>query len=205
MPHPYGGTYRQIQVYVDPLKLEAHQLTLMDVVNAVNQSNLILPAGDVRIGNKDYNIYANASSQRSRKSIVAAEIGDGAGGASWSLVGDVGKAVDAGAIQTNIVRIDGQRSVYVPVFKQGGDSNTITIVSGVKNAVKHLVDIPSSPQDRRRFRSVAVRQVGPEERRERGWHRTGPHRTDDPALPRQPARHRSPCCSSFRSRPSPVC
>src|ERR1700758_3272790 len=59
VPQPFGGRYRQIMVYVDPLKLEAHNLSLMDVVRSVNQSNLILPAGDVRIGPKDYNIYAN--------------------------------------------------------------------------------------------------------------------------------------------------
>ena len=60
------------------------------------------------------------------------------------LVADIGKAEDSGALQYNIVRIDGQRSVYVPVFKQGGNSNTITIVNGMKAAIKHLVDIPQS-------------------------------------------------------------
>ena len=60
VPQPYGGKYRQIQIYVDPVKLEAHQLSVMDVVRSVNESNLILPAGDVRIGAKDYNIYANS-------------------------------------------------------------------------------------------------------------------------------------------------
>ncbi len=50
MPQPFGGKYRQIQVYVDPLKVQAHQLSLMDVVHSVNQANAILPAGDVRIG-----------------------------------------------------------------------------------------------------------------------------------------------------------
>src|SRR5277367_2076928 len=60
VPQPYGGTYHQIQIYVDPLKLEAHNMSLTDVVTAVNSSNLILPAGDVRIGSKDYNIYANS-------------------------------------------------------------------------------------------------------------------------------------------------
>jgi multidrug efflux pump subunit AcrB len=60
------------------------------------------------------------------------------------LVGDIGKAVDSGALQYNIVRIDGQRSVYVPVFKQGGDSNTIEIVDGIKAAVTKLVDIPDT-------------------------------------------------------------
>src|ERR1700741_2210680 len=60
VPQPYGGTYRQIQIYVDPLKMEARNLSLSDVVTAVDNSNLILPAGDVRIGNKDFNIYANS-------------------------------------------------------------------------------------------------------------------------------------------------
>ena len=60
------------------------------------------------------------------------------------LVGHIGKAIDSGALQYNIVRIDGQRSVYVPIFKQGGNSNTITIVDGIKAAAKKLVDIPES-------------------------------------------------------------
>src|SRR5881398_2594541 len=63
-------------------------------------------------------------------------------GQSSVLVGDVGKAVDAQAIQTNIVRVDGQRSVYLPILKQGGDTNTIAVVDGIKSALQHLVDIP---------------------------------------------------------------
>jgi multidrug efflux pump subunit AcrB len=141
VPQPYGGTYRQIQVYVDPLKLEAHNLSLNDVVTAVNSSNLILPAGDVRIGSKDYNIYANSQfpGAEAMNEMPLKSVGNGS-----VLVADVGHAEDAGALQYNIVRIDGQRSVYVPVFKQGGGSNTITIVDGMKQAIKHLVDIPQS-------------------------------------------------------------
>src|SRR6478609_1283205 len=60
VPQPFGGKYRQIQVYVDPVKLQANQLSLMDVVRSVNESNAILPSGDVRIGPKDFNIYTNA-------------------------------------------------------------------------------------------------------------------------------------------------
>jgi len=139
VPQPFGGTYRQIQVFVDPIKLEAHQLSLMDVVTAVNNSNLILPAGDVRIGNRDYNIYANSQvpTPDDVNKIPLKSVGLGT-----VLVADVGKAEDAGVIQTNIVRIDGQKSVYIPVLKQGGDSNTIAIVNGVKAATMHLVDIP---------------------------------------------------------------
>jgi multidrug efflux pump subunit AcrB len=141
VPQPYGGTYRQIQIYVDPLKLEARNLSLQDVVQAVDSSNLILPAGDVRIASKDFNIYANSQfpNATSMNQMPLKTVGNAS-----VLVGDIGTAVDSGALQYNIVRIDGQRSVYVPVFKQGGDSNTITIVNGMKNAIRHLVDIPSS-------------------------------------------------------------
>lgn len=141
VPDPYGGTYRQIQVYVDPLKLEAHNLSLMDVVRSVDSSNLILPAGDVRIGRKDYNIYANAQfpAVKEINSLPLKTVGDAS-----VLVGDVGKAEDAGALQTNIVRIDGQKSVYVPVLKQGGGSNTITIVNGIRSAIKNLTDVPTT-------------------------------------------------------------
>jgi multidrug efflux pump subunit AcrB len=141
VPQPYGGTYRQIQIYVDPVKMEAHNLSLNDVVKAVNSSNLILPAGDVRIGSKDFNIYANSQfpDAKSMNEIPLKSVGN-----SSVLVADIGKAEDAGALQYNIVRIDGQRSVYVPIFKQGGNSNTITIVNGMKAAIKHLVDIPQS-------------------------------------------------------------
>ncbi|MHB1021484.1 MAG: efflux RND transporter permease subunit [Acidobacteriaceae bacterium] len=140
VPQPFGGRYRQIQVYVDPLKLEAHQLSLMDVVHAVNNSNLILPAGDVRIGPKDFNIYANSQvpTPEEVNSIPLKTVG-----VSPVLVGDVGHAEDSGQIQTNIVRVDGQKSVYLPVLKQGGNSNTISIVNGIKEKLKNLLDVPA--------------------------------------------------------------
>jgi len=161
VPQPYGGTYRQIQVYVDPLKLEARNLSLSDVVQSVNSSNFILPAGDVRIGDKDFNIYANSQfpDAESMNQMPLKSVGNGS-----VLVADVGHAVDSGALQYNIVRIDGQRSVYVPVFKQGGNSNTITIVNGMKNAIKHLVDIPASLRtavvfDQSVFVKLALKQL----------------------------------------------
>jgi multidrug efflux pump subunit AcrB len=164
VPQPYGGTYRQIQIYVDPLKMEARNLSLNDVVTSVNSSNLILPAGDVRIGSKDYNIYANSQfpDANSMNQMPLKSVGN-----SSVLVGDIGKAIDSGALQYNIVRIDGQRSVYVPVFKQGGDSNTITIVNGMKAAIKHLVDIPESLKtevvfDQSVFVKLAIKNVSKE-------------------------------------------
>ncbi len=161
VPQPYGGRYRQIMVYVDPLKLEAHQMSVMDVVDSLNQSNLILPAGDVRIGNKDYNIYANSQVP------VVDEINDlplKTVGKSSVMVADIGQAKDAGQLQTNIVRVDGQHSVYIPVLKQGGNSNTITIVNGVKKAVANLLDIPKVLKtdvvfDQSSFVKLAVKNV----------------------------------------------
>ena len=165
VPQPYGGKYRQIQVYVDPVKLEAHQLSVMDVVNAVNQSNLILPAGDVRIGAKDYNIYANSQVPVvDQIDAIPIKTGKVADIVSNVFVGDVGQAKDAGQLQTNIVRVDGQRSVYIPILKQGGGSNTIQIVNGVRNAVAHLLDIPSALKtnvvfDQSAFVKIAVKNV----------------------------------------------
>src|SRR6202789_3232671 len=60
VPQPFGGRWRQIMFYVDPYKLEAHQLSPMDVVRAVNEANIVLPAGDVQIGRFDYNLYTNS-------------------------------------------------------------------------------------------------------------------------------------------------
>src|SRR5437879_9266017 len=60
VPQPFGGRYRQIMVYADPYKLEAHQLSLMDVVRSLNSANLILPAGDVQLGLLDYSVYTNS-------------------------------------------------------------------------------------------------------------------------------------------------
>ena len=139
VPQPFGGRYRQIMVYVDPLKLQAHQLSVMDVVRTVNDSNLILPAGDVRIGSTDYNLYTN--SQLPTTNEINALPLKTVNGASV-LVADVGRAEDAQQIQVNVVRVDGQKSVYLPVMKQGGDTNTIAVVDGVKKAVAGLTDVP---------------------------------------------------------------
>src|ERR1043165_5722773 len=111
VPQPFGGRYRQIMIYADPYKLEAHQLSLMDVVRSVNESNLILPAGDVQIGPLDYSIYTNSqlSTVKEINDLPVKTVGQ-----SPVRVADIGYAKDAQQIQTNIVRVDGQRSVYTP-------------------------------------------------------------------------------------------
>src|SRR5580700_1208025 len=141
VPQPFGGKYRQIMVYTDPYKLESHQMSLMDVVRALNTANLILPAGDVQIGPLDYNIYTNSqlSTVPEIDQLPIKMVGQ-----SPVRVADIGHAEDGHQIQTNVVRVNGQRSVYTPVLKQGGDTNTIAVVDGVKEALGKLVDVPNN-------------------------------------------------------------
>ncbi len=139
IPGVFGGTYRQIMVYVDPLKLLSRQLSPMDVVSAVNDANLILPAGDVKMGPYDYFVYSNSLVDNMDQ---LGKLPLKVKGHSWVTVNDVGKAEDSHQIQTNIVRIDGQKSVYIPIMKQGGDTNTIAVVDGLRELTKHLYDIP---------------------------------------------------------------
>jgi multidrug efflux pump subunit AcrB len=139
VPQPFGGLWRQIMLYVDPARLESRQLSLMDVVRAMGESNVVLPAGDVQIGRLDYNIYANSQIS------VVSDINNAPlklTGQSPVRVSDIGFAKDAYASQYNAVRVDGQRSVYLPVLKQGGDSNTIAVVAGIREKLGHLFDVP---------------------------------------------------------------
>lgn len=164
VPPPFGGKYRQIQVYVDPLKLEAHDLSPMDVVSAVNSANQILPSGDVRIGPYDYNLYAD--SQMPTTDDIA-QVPLRTVGNNQLLVADVGTVKDDSAIQTNMVRVDGQPSVYLPILKQGGGSNTISVVNGIRQDLKHLLDVPKSLKasvifDQSVFVKTAIANLGSE-------------------------------------------
>src|ERR1035438_8500440 len=109
IPAVFGGKYRQAMIYVDPYKLLSRQLSLMDVVDAVNDSNLILPAGDVKIGPNDYYVYSNSlvKDVKDLNNVPLKTVGS-----RWVSIGDVGEARDASQLQYNIVRIDGQKSAY---------------------------------------------------------------------------------------------
>jgi multidrug efflux pump subunit AcrB len=139
IPPPFGGKYRQVMVYVNPFKLLSRQLSVMDVVGAVNDSNLILPAGDIKIGSNDYYFYSNslAKNVEDINSMPIKTIGT-----QGVTVGDIGEAKDSSQVQYNIVRVDGQRSAYIPIMKQGGDTNTIEVVNGVRHLIGHLFDVP---------------------------------------------------------------
>ena len=139
IPATFGGKYRQIMVRVDPYKLLSRDLSVMDVVRAVNDQNLILPAGDVKMGPFDQYLYSNSlvDNMAQLNDIPLKTSGD-----SWVRVSDIGKAEDSNATQYNIVRVAGQKSSYVPILKQGGDTNTIQVVDGVQKLLGHLYDIP---------------------------------------------------------------
>src|SRR5579863_2664927 len=141
VPPPFGGKYRQVMVYVDPYKLRSRGLSLTDVVDAVNKNNLILPAGDVKVGTYDYYVYSNLLVDK------VEELNDvplKTVGPRWVSVSDVGEAKDAHQIQLNVVRVDGQRSTYLPIMKQGGDTNTIQVVDGIRGMLKRLFGVPKN-------------------------------------------------------------
>src|SRR5271157_6049516 len=102
IPGVFGGKYRQAMIYVDPYKLLSRQLSVMDVVDAVNNSNLILPAGDVKIGSNDYYIYSNSlvENVKDLDNLPLKTVGT-----EWVSLGDVGEAKDSSSLQYNIVRI----------------------------------------------------------------------------------------------------
>ena len=128
MPYPYGGKFRAVMVDIDPRRLQSKGLSPIDVVNAVNAQNLILPTGTAKIGELEYNIGMNGSPK------TIAELNDlpiktGPGGTIY--IRDVAQVHDGFQPQTNIVRHDGQRAVLVNILKYG-TASTLDIVDRVK-------------------------------------------------------------------------
>ncbi len=141
-PAVYGGKLRRIFMYVYPDKLQAYNLSQTDVVAAVQKNNVMIPTGDVNIGNLNYSVNANGMLPKvdDFNNIV---IKMGANGSPVFLK-DIGYAKDASAIQTNVVHINGKRQVYIPIYKRTG-ANTIASVEAVKNKLAELKErLPKS-------------------------------------------------------------
>jgi multidrug efflux pump subunit AcrB len=131
-PTPDGGKYRQIMVDIDPTKLQAKGLTPTDVVNAVNAENLTLPSGLAKIGDKQYTVLTNAMPTTIEAlNSIPIKFADGA----TVFVRDVGQVRDASAVQQNIVRQNGQRSVLLSVIKNG-NASTLAVVNGVRKVLQ---------------------------------------------------------------------
>jgi multidrug efflux pump subunit AcrB len=148
VPLPYGGKMRQIVVDLDPEAMYAKQLSAIDVSNALNLQNLILPAGNVKIGDRDYQVKLNSSPE------VLSEMDNlpikTVNGATVYLK-DVANVRDGYAVQTNVVRTNGTRGALLTVLRNG-QASTLDIVNSVKAAlVKILAGLPPEIQVRQLF------------------------------------------------------
>src|SRR5271156_887822 len=128
MPFPYGGKQRQVQVDVDTQKLQAYGLSASDIVNTVSTQNIILPAGDMKIGHIDYQVETNsAPSSIAALNNLPIKTINGA----TVYIRDIGNVRDGFPPQTNIVRVDGQRASLMTIQKTG-NASTLNIISDVR-------------------------------------------------------------------------
>jgi multidrug efflux pump subunit AcrB len=131
LPTPAGGKYRQIMVDIDPLKLQAKGLTPTDVVNAVNAQNLTLPSGTAKIGDTQFSVRTNAvPTTIADLNNIPVKYVNG----QTVFVKDIGQVHDGNAVQQNIVRTDGRRSVLLSIIKNG-NASTLAVVNAVKQAL----------------------------------------------------------------------
>jgi multidrug efflux pump subunit AcrB len=129
VPYPYGGKQRQVQVDLNTTALQSKGLSALDVVNAISVQNLILPTGTTKIGSKEYDVsIPNAAPQTiaDLNRIPIKTIGD-----TTIYIKDVAWVRDGFPPQTNIVRVNGQRSVLLTVQK-AGNASTLNVISGIK-------------------------------------------------------------------------
>ena len=134
-PAVYGGKLRRILAYVKRGQLEARGLSPMDVVRALKQQNVFIPAGNMKVGDFDYQIFAN-SMPRYVEELNDMPIGVRQG--APIMVRDVAEVKDSSQIQTNVVRINGRRQVYIPIYRQPG-ANTIEIVNAIRRNLDRIL------------------------------------------------------------------
>ncbi|MFT6761243.1 MAG: multidrug efflux pump subunit AcrB, partial [Psychroserpens sp.] len=135
-PAAYGGSKRRIYIYVDPDKLEALNLTQTQVADAIQKNTTMIPSGIAKIGDINYGIDAQGMIKEVEDFndiVVTYKNGNPI------YVKDIGEAVDASVIQTNIARVDGKEQVYLPIFKRPG-ANTIAAVESVRKSLPLLKD-----------------------------------------------------------------
>jgi len=133
-----GGKIRQITINLDRDRLFSKGLAVSEVTKAVNDANFLLPSGDVKLGTFDYNVFTN-----NQFSVVAPmeDIVVRRTGTTPIRLRDVGRVEDSAETQVSIVRVNGERAVYLRVNKQPG-ANTIEIVDAVKATMPKLLGVP---------------------------------------------------------------
>ena len=140
IPHPFGGKFRQMMVYVDPAKLQAKHISPTEVVDALQRSNLVLAAGTARLGGRDYQVHPrNTLPTTEEIEDIPIVVRDG----RPVFVRDVARVVDDAALQYNIVRVNGKRSVYCPLLREPGE-NTIAVVDRIHEGIES--EIPKMKQ-----------------------------------------------------------
>ncbi|MBI1314084.1 MMPL family transporter [bacterium] len=149
IPHPFGGKFRQMMVYVDPDRLRAYSLSPRDVVQAMRKANLVLASGTAKLDDTEYQIHPlNTLPTTDDIENIVVAVRD----AKPIFIRDVGFAQDDSAIQYNIVRVNGKRSVYCPLLREPGE-NTIAVVDRIYEGIateipkmKALGDIPEAAE-----------------------------------------------------------
>jgi multidrug efflux pump subunit AcrB len=131
IPYPYGGKQRQIQIDLNTAQLQSKGLSPNDVVNTITNQNLILPGGTAKIGSFEYQVDMNGApvTVADLNNLPIKSVGD-----STIYIRDVGNVRDGFPPQTNIVRVDGSRSVLMSVLKSG-DASTLDIINGIKQKI----------------------------------------------------------------------
>ncbi len=140
-PVVYGGKVRAIMLYMDRNKMQARGLSPLDVMKAMDNYNVFLPTGDAKFGRTDYAIDSNSMYDLVEKMgdmPLRTEHGNAA------FVKDVATPEDRSFIQTNIVRVDGRKQVYIPVFRQLGAS-TLKVVDTLKSSLESMKARLSKP------------------------------------------------------------
>jgi multidrug efflux pump subunit AcrB len=149
IPHPFGGKFRQMMIYVDPVKLQSFGLSAADVVKAMKDSNLVMAGGTVKVGGSDLQVHSvNTLPTPADIDNIPITSRDG----RLIFIRDVGYTKDDAAIQYNIVRVNGKRSVYCPLLREPGQ-NTIAVVDRIFKGIgeeipemKKRGDIPEATE-----------------------------------------------------------
>jgi multidrug efflux pump subunit AcrB len=156
-PVVFGGKVRTVLAYLDRQKMQARHLSLTDVMQALDRYNLFMPTGDAKFGDTDYAIDSNSMyNVISEMKGIPLKVGPG----TAMFLGDVGTPTDTSYIQTNIVRVNSRRQVYIPIFRQVGAS-TLTVVDSIKKEAPEIAGKLTRPQIDLRVvmdQSIYVRQ-----------------------------------------------
>lgn len=161
-PAVFGGKLRRIYAYMEPAKLEAYGLTLMDVQRALAKYNVLIPAGNMKVGQSDFQLFTNAipeTIEELNETVVKVVEGVPV------KISDIGRVENTSQIQTNVVRINGGRKAYIPIYRQPG-ANSIEIVETIRENLGHILarlknERAADPGINELVLSVAMDQSGP--------------------------------------------